>query len=137
MEYDRETKGGPAMSSYLSTRDVADLLRVSPETIRLYARQGRIPFETTPGGHRRYRREAVVAAMASQPTSLSIGPTIGHVTPGVHLNTEPPAVPMAVEVAALASGARRLPLEAPLASNEIHASLMRWASPARVAAGAR
>jgi excisionase family DNA binding protein len=42
---------------------VARALKVSGETIRYQARHGRIPFEVTPGGHRRFRISAVKEAL--------------------------------------------------------------------------
>lgn len=40
----------------LSPGEVADLLKVSPVTVRHWAREGRLKFVTTPGGHRRFSR---------------------------------------------------------------------------------
>jgi excisionase family DNA binding protein len=48
----------------VSSEEVAAALHVGPAAIRKYARAGRIPFVTTPGGHRRYDLEAVRAALA-------------------------------------------------------------------------
>ncbi len=47
------------MSDYLSVSDVAKQLRVSASAVRTYASQGKIPFETTPYGHRRFRQSDV------------------------------------------------------------------------------
>jgi excisionase family DNA binding protein len=40
-------------SSYLRTAEVADLLYVSPKTVSRWAKEGRLPFMKTLGGHRR------------------------------------------------------------------------------------
>ena len=40
--------------SYLRTSEVADLLHVSPKTVSRWAKEGRLPFMKTLGGHRRY-----------------------------------------------------------------------------------
>jgi excisionase family DNA binding protein len=40
--------------------EVATLLAVSPVTIRQWAQKGLIEARTTPGGHRRFRREAII-----------------------------------------------------------------------------
>jgi excisionase family DNA binding protein len=40
--------------SYLHTAEVADLLHVSPKTVSRWAKEGRLPFLKTLGGHRRY-----------------------------------------------------------------------------------
>lgn len=39
---------------YLKPKDVAQLLRVEPGTIRLWTQDGRLRATTTPGGHRRF-----------------------------------------------------------------------------------
>lgn len=46
--------------AYLTPNEVATLLRVSPATVRLWSQRGELASETTPGGHRRYRREDVM-----------------------------------------------------------------------------
>lgn len=43
--------------------EVARELRLSADSIGRYARQGRIPFETTPGGHRRFNIDEVRQAL--------------------------------------------------------------------------
>jgi excisionase family DNA binding protein len=40
--------------SYLRTSQVADLLQVSPKTVSRWAKEERLPFLRTLGGHRRY-----------------------------------------------------------------------------------
>lgn len=128
---------------YLTTKDVAELLRVSPDTVRLYARQGRIPCETTPGGHRRFRRELVLAAVrhgSPAPPRISVGPpTLAEIPVGAtQVNFDAPAIagPLATEVAALASQPRPAPKSVPGDSaNRVHAALMTWAAPATQPAG--
>lgn len=44
---------------YLTPREAAKLLMVSPITVRAWAQKGLLPSETTPGGHRRFLREHV------------------------------------------------------------------------------
>ena len=39
---------------YLTSNDVATLLRVSPVTVRQWAQKGRLKADCTPGGHRRF-----------------------------------------------------------------------------------
>jgi len=41
-------------SRYLRTAEVADILHVSPKTVSRWAKQGKLPFLKTLGGHRRY-----------------------------------------------------------------------------------
>ncbi len=47
-----------------TTEALARALHVGPAAVRKYARQGRVPFDTTPGGHRRFDVEEAVAALA-------------------------------------------------------------------------
>ena len=39
---------------YLRPAEVADLLSVSPKTVSRWAKEGKLPFLKTLGGHRRY-----------------------------------------------------------------------------------
>ena len=45
--------------SYLRTAEVADLLHVSPKTVSRWAKEGKLPFLRTLGGHRRYPEPAI------------------------------------------------------------------------------
>ena len=45
--------------SYLTPIEVAELLMVSPVTVRQWAQKGLLSAETTPGGHRRFLRREV------------------------------------------------------------------------------
>lgn len=47
-----------------SSKVVAAALGVKPTTIQRYAREARIPFDETPGGHRRFNVEEVRAMLA-------------------------------------------------------------------------
>jgi excisionase family DNA binding protein len=40
--------------TYLRTAQVAELLQVSPKTVARWAKEGKLPFLRTLGGHRRY-----------------------------------------------------------------------------------
>lgn len=132
------------MPDDLKTRDIARLLRVSEETVRQYARDGRIPFHTTPGGHRRFDADAVRDALDAEhphvPARISVGPTqltdIPAGASSINFGAAAPTMLMATEVAALAGAERREPLATPPATNRVHASLMRWAQPARAPLGA-
>ena len=44
----------PSLPSYLHTAEVADILQVSPKTVSRWAKEGKLPFLKTLGGHRRY-----------------------------------------------------------------------------------
>ena len=47
-------KAAPDNPSYLRTAEVAELLSVSPKTVSRWAKEGKLPFVKTLGGHRRY-----------------------------------------------------------------------------------
>jgi excisionase family DNA binding protein len=50
---------------YLRTGEVADILYVSPKTVSRWAKEGKLPFLRTLGGHRRYP-EAEIRELANQ-----------------------------------------------------------------------
>lgn len=50
----------------MATSEVAAQLGLASATVQKYAREGRIPFGTTPGGHRRFNVEEVRAALSSE-----------------------------------------------------------------------
>ncbi len=61
-------RGGNATTenlSYLRTAEVADILYVSPATVSRWAKDGKLPFLRTLGGHRRYP-EAEIRELANQ-----------------------------------------------------------------------
>jgi excisionase family DNA binding protein len=47
-------KAAPDLPRYLRTAEVADILQVSPKTVSRWAKEGKLPFLRTLGGHRRY-----------------------------------------------------------------------------------
>jgi excisionase family DNA binding protein len=49
-------KGNPNAEepSYLRAAEVAEILYVSPKTVSRWAKEGKLPFMKTLGGHRRY-----------------------------------------------------------------------------------
>jgi excisionase family DNA binding protein len=49
-----------------STKDIAEALHVEPTTVQRYAREGRIPFDVTPGGHRRFDVAEVVEFLEAE-----------------------------------------------------------------------
>jgi excisionase family DNA binding protein len=58
-------KAATTNPSYLSTGEVAGLLLVSPKTVSRWAKEGKLPFMRTLGGHRRYP-EAEIRHLAEQ-----------------------------------------------------------------------
>ena len=47
-------KAAAELPRYLRTAEVADILQVSPKTVSRWAKEGKLPFLKTLGGHRRY-----------------------------------------------------------------------------------
>jgi excisionase family DNA binding protein len=60
-------RGNVAIESptYLLTAEVADILHVSPKTVSRWAKEGKLPFMKTLGGHHRYP-EAEIRELADQ-----------------------------------------------------------------------
>jgi excisionase family DNA binding protein len=50
---------------YLLTAEVADILHVSPKTVSRWAKEGKLPFMKTLGGHHRYP-ETEIRELANQ-----------------------------------------------------------------------
>jgi excisionase family DNA binding protein len=51
---DQSPRRAPSTARLLHTSEVAALLGVSPKTIARWAKNGKLPFRRTLGGHRRY-----------------------------------------------------------------------------------
>jgi excisionase family DNA binding protein len=47
-------KAAPDLPRYFHPAEVADILHVSPKTVSRWAKDGKLPFLKTLGGHRRY-----------------------------------------------------------------------------------
>jgi excisionase family DNA binding protein len=62
-----QRKGNASIETarYLRTAEVADILYVSPKTVSRWAKDGKLPFMKTLGGHRRYP-EAKIRELASE-----------------------------------------------------------------------
>lgn len=58
------------MKRTMTTSQVADELGLSASAVQKYARNGDIPFETTPGGHRRYDLAEVAQALYPPKSAL-------------------------------------------------------------------
>ena len=50
---------GSEEPGFLRPAEVADLLSVSPKTVSRWAKEGKLPFLKTLGGHRRYPAAAI------------------------------------------------------------------------------
>ena len=55
----------PRPSTYLRVGEVAEILQVSPKTVCRWAMDGKLPFQRTLGGHRRYPEQAIRELAAS------------------------------------------------------------------------
>lgn len=53
----------PDAEQWLTSQDACALLGVSPATLRRWSVAGLVPTFTTPGGHRRFARSAIVAML--------------------------------------------------------------------------
>lgn len=70
------------LKRYLTPTEVAEMLRVSPITVRQWAQKGELLAELTPGGHRRFlasvvedfarARKLTLASRSGQPTKILI-----------------------------------------------------------------
>ena len=72
MATQRSGEAVPAPPSYLHPAEVADLLHVSPKTVSRWAKEGKLPFLKTLGGHRRYPAAEIrqlAAELQVQPTA--------------------------------------------------------------------
>lgn len=61
----------PQMEPMLTPSEVATLFRVDPKTVTRWAKDGKLRYIETLGGHRRYPESAVRAAMAGIPAGES------------------------------------------------------------------
>lgn len=136
------------MSDYVTTKKIAEALRVSPETVRAYARGGLIPSETTPGGHRRFDLDAVRTALdvrlTIQPSEFRVRDgriSVGRPGDAEKLRDGPRVNIGALDEGELAPEMRALAAPTPgawimqqstYASNRVHAALMAWAEAAQV-----
>ncbi len=63
-----------AMRRTATTKQVAAMLGVKETTVQLYSRQNRIPFDRTPGGHRRYDLAEVRTALGYEGVTSALAP---------------------------------------------------------------
>jgi excisionase family DNA binding protein len=55
----------PRPPSYLRVGEAAEILQVSPKTVCRWAMDGKLPFQRTLGGHRRYPEQVIRELAAS------------------------------------------------------------------------
>jgi excisionase family DNA binding protein len=68
----RKGNAGVEPPSYLLPAEVAELLSVSPKTVSRWAKEGKLPFMSTLGGHRRYPEAEIrklVDELRQEPTT--------------------------------------------------------------------
>ncbi|MGV6815971.1 MAG: response regulator [Thiotrichales bacterium] len=58
---------------YLTVKQVAELLLVSPGTVRNWCERGDLPVHHTPGGHRRFLEDEVTAFAARHEIPMAVG----------------------------------------------------------------
>jgi excisionase family DNA binding protein len=63
--HSQSPRRAPSTASFLRSADVAAILQVSPKTVARWAQQGRLPYQRTLGGHRRYPEPAIRELAAS------------------------------------------------------------------------
>jgi predicted site-specific integrase-resolvase len=61
----KRTRPTPGAEPFLFTSQVTDLLHVSPKSIACWVKNGRLPYQCTLGGHRRYPEAAIRELAAS------------------------------------------------------------------------
>jgi excisionase family DNA binding protein len=64
----------PSEPKHLTASQAAALLQVSPKTVSRWAKEGKLPFVRTLGGHRRYpdsEIRALVDSLSEQPVGES------------------------------------------------------------------
>jgi hypothetical protein len=68
----RANRNGVMMARTATTEQVAAALHVGPAAVRKYAREHRLPFDTTPGGHRRFDVEEAMRAMGGEQPDAAV-----------------------------------------------------------------
>jgi excisionase family DNA binding protein len=63
--HSQSARRGPSAATFLRSAEVAAILQVSPKTVARWAQEGRLPYQRTLGGHRRYPAAAVRELAAS------------------------------------------------------------------------
>jgi excisionase family DNA binding protein len=62
----------PEDDVYLRSSEVAELLHVSPKTVSRWAKEGKLPYRRTLGGHRRFPADGIRALVGSLDPQRSI-----------------------------------------------------------------
>jgi excisionase family DNA binding protein len=60
----------PVAPGYLKPAQAAAILQVSQKTVSRWAREGKLPYHRTLGGHRRYEEQAIRELLAELTTTI-------------------------------------------------------------------
>jgi excisionase family DNA binding protein len=63
--HSQSPRRAPSTATFLRSAEVAAILQVSPKTSARWAPHGRLPYQRTHGGHRRYPESAIRELAAS------------------------------------------------------------------------
>jgi len=63
--HSQSARPAPSVASFLRSAEVAAILQVSPKTVCRWDMDGKLPFQRTLGGHRRYPEQAIRELAAS------------------------------------------------------------------------
>jgi excisionase family DNA binding protein len=63
--HQQSARPAPSTATYLRSAEAAAILQVSPKTITRWAKHGRLPYQRTLGGHRRYPEPVIRELLAS------------------------------------------------------------------------
>ncbi len=63
--HSQSARPAPSAATFLRSAEVAAILQVSPKTVCRWAMDGKLPFQRTLGGHRRFPEEAIRELAAS------------------------------------------------------------------------
>ena len=74
-------------NQYLTPNEVANLLMVSPVTVRQWAQKGLLEAQTTAGGHRRFERNVVEAFARNRNMNIGTAPSVLVVDDDTQLNS--------------------------------------------------
>ncbi len=89
------SRAGGERSGWVGLGEASRLLGISPGTLRRWADEGRIPVFTTPGGHRRFPRQALRALLPSprpqRPTLARLGASPERIARAYRPRRRPPA----------------------------------------------
>ena len=90
---DSTTARTRAPSPWMTIHEASALIGVSPATLRRWCDQGDVKAFTTPGGHRRFSRSAILglvpAGRRTRPTLQSLGETPQHIVDEVYHHRAP------------------------------------------------